>query len=86
MAQGWKAAFLDLVTSVDRSIAEGDYVSVVWTARGTNTGKGNGLPGNGRSIEVRGITVWRIVAGKMRDEWSEFDTTEMLRQLGAAAH
>lgn len=86
MAQGWKAAFPDLVISVDRTIAEGDYVSVIWTARGTNTGKGNGLPGNGRSIEVRGITVWRIVAGKIRDEWSEFDTTEMLRQLAVAAH
>jgi steroid delta-isomerase-like uncharacterized protein len=84
MAQGWKAAFPDLVISVDRTIAEGDYVSVIWTARGKNTGKGNGLPGNGRSIEVRGITVWRIVAGTIRDEWSEFDTTEMLRQLGVA--
>ena len=62
-------------------LAEDQAMAQGWTARGTNTGKGNGLPGNGRSIEVRGITVWRIVAGKIRDEWSEFDTTEMLRQL-----
>jgi predicted ester cyclase len=42
-ARGWRAAFPDLNVVVDLIIAEGDLVSVRWSARGTNTGAGNGI-------------------------------------------
>jgi steroid delta-isomerase-like uncharacterized protein len=81
-ARGWKSAFPDLVMSVDKLIAEGNLVSVLWVARGTNTGEGNGLPATGRKAEGRGITIWRIVDGTIREEWSEFDPTYLMQQLG----
>lgn len=63
-------------------VAEDDLVTVIWTAVGTNTGQGNGLPATGTEVEGRGITVWRIVDGKIRDEWSAFDMLRVMQQLG----
>lgn len=80
-ARGWKLAFPDLKTAVMMEIAEGDLVSVLWTATGTNTGEGNGLPATGKQIQERGITIWRFVNGKIVEEWSEFDQLRIMKQL-----
>ena len=55
---------------------------VYWVARGTNTGTGNGLPATGKKVEQSGITIWRIVDGKIKEEWSAFDQLSMMKQLG----
>jgi steroid delta-isomerase-like uncharacterized protein len=69
-----KKAFPDLRLQVERLIAEGDFVTALWTFRGTHTAGGyGGLPATGTPIEMRGITIWRIVDGKIQDEWSSFD-------------
>ncbi len=81
-ARGWKQAFPDLVMHVDQILAEGDRVCVLWTGKGTNTGTGNGLPATGKSGELRGMTLWRMRDGRIREEWSEFDQASILRQLG----
>jgi len=81
-ARGWKQAFPDLVITPEKLIAEGDLVTVYWIARGTNTGTGNGLPATGKSLESTGITIWRIVGGRITDEWSAFDQLSILQQLG----
>ena len=49
-ARGWKSAFPDMVMTADKLIAEGDLVTVLWSARGTNTGTGNGLPATGKAL------------------------------------
>jgi len=76
-----KKAFPDLKITVDLMVAEGDLVTVVWTFRGTNTAAGYGLPPTGARIELRGITVWRIVDGKIREEWTSFDELSAARQF-----
>src|SRR5580692_4715591 len=76
-----KKAFPDLKMTVDLMVAEGDLVTVVWTFRGTNTAAGYGLPPTGARIELRGITVWRIVDGKIREEWTSFDELQAARQI-----
>jgi steroid delta-isomerase-like uncharacterized protein len=80
--KGWHQAFADVVVEPKKLIAEGDLVTVYWIARGTNTGTGNGLPATGKKIELAGITIWRIVDGKIKDEWSAFDQLSMMQQLG----
>jgi len=71
-----KKAFPDLRMSVQEMIAEGDMVAVLWTFQGTHTGSGyEGLPPTGTRVEVRGITIWRIVDGRIREEWSSFSDT-----------
>jgi steroid delta-isomerase-like uncharacterized protein len=83
-ARGWKQAFPDLKMTVLQEIAEGDLVTVLWMGTGTNTGEGNGLPATGKSGQLRGITIWRIMNGKITEEWSAFDQLSILKQLGLA--
>lgn len=80
--KGWHQAFPDIVITTEKLMAEGDLVTVYWIVRGTNTGTGNGLPATGKEVELAGITIWRIVDGKIKEEWSAFDQLSMLQQLG----
>jgi steroid delta-isomerase-like uncharacterized protein len=81
-ARGWKQAFPDLSIVPEKLVAEADLVSVYWIARGTNTGEGNGLPATGKHLEMSGITIWRVVDGRITDEWSAFDQLSIEEQLG----
>jgi len=76
-----KKAFPDLKMTVDLMVAEGDLITVVWTLRGTHTGSGIGFPPTGVKLELRGITVWRIDDGKIREEWTSFDQLRAARQF-----
>ena len=77
-----KKAFPDLKMTVILMAAEGDLVTVIWVLRGTHTGAGyDGLPPTGVKLELRGITVWRIVDGKIREEWTSFDQLQAARQF-----
>ena len=80
--KGWHAAFPDVVIVPEKLIAEDDLVTIFWIASGTNTGTGNGLPATGKRAELAGITIWRIVDGKIKEEWSAFDQLSMMQQLG----
>src|SRR5215475_1122731 len=80
--KGWHQAFSDIAIVPKKLIAEGDLVTVYWVARGTNTGAGNGLPATGKKAELAGITIWRIVDGKIKEEWSAFDQLSLMQQLG----
>jgi steroid delta-isomerase-like uncharacterized protein len=80
--KGWHEAFPDISIMPEKLIAEEDLVTIYWVARGTNTGAGNGLPATGKKAELAGITIWRIIDGKIKEEWSAFDQLSMMQQLG----
>ena len=80
--RGWRAAFPDLEMIVEKEIAEGDLVAVFWRAHGTNTGSGNGLNATGKKAAGRGISIFRIVDGKIKEEWTEYSQLLLLQQLG----
>lgn len=81
-AKGWRQAFPDLKMNVDLIVAENDLVAVRWTARGTNTGSGNGLPATGKSVTATGQATFRFVDGKIAEEWASGDTVGIMKQLG----
>jgi steroid delta-isomerase-like uncharacterized protein len=76
-----KKTLPNLTMKVDLMLAEGDLVTVLWTLHGTNTVPIGHLPATGVRIEERGITVWRIVDGKIREEWTSFDELRIIRQV-----
>lgn len=81
-ARGWRQAFPDLKITVDKQVAERDLVAVRWTARGTNTGVGNGIPATGRAVQVTGTTLFRVADGRIAEEWTCADSLGLMRQLG----
>ena len=81
-SEGWRKAFPDLKVSVLRTVADCDHVAVHFEGVGTNSGEGNGLPATGRSITVRGMTIFHLKDGKIFEEWTELDQYDLLSQLG----
>ncbi len=82
-ASAYKAAFPDMTMTIEEEIAEGDTVVVRWTARGTHEGELFGIPATGRQSTVTGITINRIVGGKIVEARTNWDTFGLLQQLGA---
>lgn len=80
--KGWRQAFPDLRVTIDKLIAEGDLVTVRFIGEGTNTGAANGLPATGKHLRIVGVSILRIVDGKIMEEWTSFDELDFLRQLG----
>jgi predicted ester cyclase len=80
--RGWRAAFPDLEMTVEKEIADGEFVTVLWRGRGTNTGNGNGLNATGKKVDGRGISIFRVVDGKIEEEWTEYSGLLILQQLG----
>ena len=76
-----KQTLPDITLTVDLMLAEGDLVTAVWTLRGTNSVPIGSLPATGVRIEERGITVWRIADGKIREEWTSFDSLHIVREV-----
>lgn len=77
-----RAAFPDLKVKLDRIIAEGDLVSLHWSAVGTNTVAAPPFPGNGKSVSVDGMSFFRFADGKIVEEWSTYDNLTIMKQLG----
>lgn len=79
---GYAAAFSDLRYTIEEIIVEGDRVVNRWTARGTHTGSLMNIPPTGKFVTVTGISIDRVVNGRVVEGWTEFDMLGMLQQLG----
>lgn len=77
-----RAAVPDLEVLILRMVAESDFVTVHWRARGTNSVAAGGMPGTGKTADVEGMTIFRFVGGRIVEEWSLTDRLALLRQLG----
>ncbi|HEX3759216.1 MAG TPA: ester cyclase [Kofleriaceae bacterium] len=76
------AAFPDAHNEIHDIVAEGDRVVVRWTMTGTHTGGGLGIPATGRAVRITGITMSRVVGGRIAEHWIYRDDIATLRQLG----
>ncbi len=81
-AREQRKAMPDMRVKVNQVVAEGDLVSVYWTASGTNTAAGWGIPATGKSVKVSGMTLFRFERGLIQEEWSVFDQYSIMKQLG----
>ena len=77
-----RAAFPDVVWTIDEQLAEGPRVATRVTARGTHRGDYLGIPPTGRSVAWSTATVHRIAAGQIVESWSSFSVLPILQQLG----
>jgi len=77
----YRAAFPDLLTSVEDVIAEGDRVVVRGTDRGTHQGEFMGMAASGRFVTATWIEIFRMESGKAVEGWVESDTKMLMDQL-----
>ena len=71
-----RTGFPDMHVTLDDVIAEGDRVVVRTTWHGTHLGNYAGHPPTGRAAKQTMIQIFRVVDGKLQDEWNE--GTELL--------
>lgn len=76
------AAFPDLHTINSDLVAEGDRVVALRGFEGTHRGPFMGVPGTGKHVVLDGITVFRVVDGRVTERWSVLDMLGVMRQLG----
>ena len=77
-------ALPDLHLTIEDQIAEDDKVVTRWTARGTHRGTFFfGLPPTGMAVTATAIHIHRLAAGKIVEQWEQFDIFGVLQQVGA---
>jgi len=82
LIRGFHSAFPDFSLNVDLMIAESDRVATRYTFRGTQQGSFLGIPATGKPVELTGIGIVRIDAGKIKELWGYWDTASLVFQLG----
>jgi predicted ester cyclase len=81
VVEALRSGLLDLVFTIDESVASGDRVSVHWTLSGM-------LPGaheagqETRRVSTTGTNIYRLEEGKIHESWGNWDALGMMIQLG----
>jgi steroid delta-isomerase-like uncharacterized protein len=75
-------AMPDLRIEIEDVFAAEDKVVIRYTGHGTQTGAYGEIPATGKTVAVRGITVFLVTNGKVKTEWTEYDRLGLMRQLG----
>ena len=79
---GFVEAFPDLRLTVEDVLAEGDMTAARVGFRGTHTGRFQGLPPTGRTVDFSAIEINRMEGGRVAEHWVQMDQLAMLQQLG----
>jgi steroid delta-isomerase-like uncharacterized protein len=80
-ARGLRAAFADVRVEVRDMVAEADRVAVRWVARATHTGSLFGEEATGRPVAVDGMTVHRVLDGRIAEDWEVMNEGALHDQL-----
>ena len=75
------AAFADMRFTIDDMIAEGDKVVVIWTGDLTPIDSRTRLPMPGNTVTVAGISIYRVVDGRIVENRSADDLLGVLDQI-----
>jgi predicted ester cyclase len=85
----WLACMPDLNVTIEDIVAEGDRVVTRQTWRGTHRGPwvsgalGRTIAPTGRQLTITATVITRIADGKIAEEWEDWDSVGLLKQLGA---
>jgi len=80
--QVYTTAFPDSRITIEREIAEGDYVVQYLRANGTHTGPLGDIPATFKKTNVTGVIISKLQDGKVVETWSLWDQLTLMQQLG----
>lgn len=78
----WSSGLSKTKVTIEDSVTEGDRVAVRFRIMGTNSGEMMGIAPTGRLINVTATGIFRVVEGKVTDNWVNFDALGLMQQLG----
>ena len=82
LQKSFLASMPDQRVTMQQMVAEGDYVAVLATYSGTQTGAMGEFPPTGEYAELQFLALFRIKDGLITELWVEWDNLAMLQQLG----
>ncbi len=76
-----RQAFPDWAEEIKQIVAEGDFVATQFTSTGTNKGSFLGNAPTGKQIHINEMSFYRIVDGKIVEQWLIPDLLSLNQQL-----
>ncbi len=81
LVAGYLAAF-DIHDTPEFLVAEGDMVVIHDTYRFKHTGEFQGIAATGKEVTTTSTDIYRIVNGRIVEQWFESDFSGTMQQLG----
>ncbi len=78
----FQAAFSDKVCIDEARITEGEWCAAFGRQEAVHSGEFMGLAPTGKRVEIRYMDFWKVVDGKIVDNWVMVDFPYVLKQLG----
>lgn len=77
----YRLTFSDIDMTVEQTVAQGDLVTLLWSARAKHTGDLLGTKPTGRLVRTGGIDLVRIEDGRIAECWLMWDDLGLLTQI-----
>jgi predicted ester cyclase len=78
----FQAAFSDKVCIDESRLYMGEWAAAFGRQEATHSGTFMGIPATGKRIEIRYMDFWKVVDGKIVDNWVNVDFAHVAAQLG----
>jgi predicted ester cyclase len=80
---GVRETYPDLNLSIERQLADGDWVITTYTMTGTHLGNWMGIKPTGKKIQVTGVNIDKVIEGKIVEHGGAANLFESLLEIGA---
>jgi len=78
-----RAIYPDLFVTIQRQVAEDDWVATMITARGTHSREWLGMPPSGKTLVFTGVNVDCVVSGKIVEHGGAANMLEAFLEAGS---
>ena len=78
-----RLSFPDWQESVEQIFADGDFVITHFRSVGTHQGEFLGIPATGNKVEISETCIYRLVDGKIAEQWVYPDIASLQAQLSS---
>ncbi len=78
----FQAAFSDKVCIDEARVTQGQWCAAFGRQEATHSGEFMGIPATGKKVEIRYMDFWKVVDGKIVDNWVMVDFPSVMQQLG----
>ena len=76
-------AFPDLTIAIEDVICQGSKVALRWTVTGSHRGEFLGIPATNKSVTLRGVEIFQVDNGTLREAWDQYDRLHLIEQIGS---